>query len=313
MNNKDDKRIAECCNCLQAAMYSICKKSEINPLFVLVNGFSIEYGRKKGSFIREILRLNTPLDFMDYYLNACGLAIEDVGYKIKDFEELDFNNSEGILVWVDGYYCPWNDAYGKTHISHFFLAKDYDRSSDSLVCSDPYLDKQEVMMPIAVLQKSQYRIFEIKKVAAKKNIRVESALQLLFSHIKEKEIQSNYSRLTEAIRKAKVRGDLFESDNPKNCAFNIFTKQISDCYKGLAILFEYIQSAEEYRTICDLLIKAKEIWQKINFVLIRLNLKSENELGNCDTLIDILSEAESTEIELLITIRSAIGGSRVAV
>ena len=78
-------------------------------------------------------------------------------------------------------------------------------------------------------------------------------------------------------------------------------------------MFEYIQSAEEYRTICDLLSNAKEIWQNINFVLIRLNLKSKNELGSCDALIDILSEAESTEIELLIIIKSAIGGSRIAV
>ena len=132
-------------------------------------------------------------------------------------------------------------------------------------------------------------------------------MHVLFSRIEEKEIQGNYSRLTEAILKAKDRVDLFENDNPQNCAFNIFTKQISDCYKGLALLFECIQKDEEYRSICDLLIKAKKLWQTVNFVLIRINLKSKNELSSCEALIDILSEAESTDIEILNTIRVTIG------
>ena len=31
MNDLEEKNIFECCNCLQAVMYRICKKSGMNP------------------------------------------------------------------------------------------------------------------------------------------------------------------------------------------------------------------------------------------------------------------------------------------
>ena len=306
MNDLGEKDIFECCNCLQAAMYWICKKNGMNPLFVLINGFSIEYGKKRGTKLWEILRLNTPLGFEEYYLSTCGLEFKSAEYKLKNPQELDFENSEAVLIWEDAYYCPWNDAYGKTHISHFCIAESYNDISRAFICNDPYLKKNEVVFPLAVLLESKYRVYEIKRTNIKNSIVIEDALKILFSIIKEEDIHGNYNRLVNDIRKAKKREDLFENDNPQNCNFNIFTKQISDCYKGLAFLFVHETRIRSRGIIYDLLIQANSIWLKINFILIRMNLKSKKELRSCDGLIDVLTKAESIDIEILKNVREGL-------
>ncbi len=299
VNAVDEKTILECCNCLQTAMYSICENCGIDPIFVLINGFSIEYGKKKGTDIWEILRLNTPLGFEEYYLNTCGLEFKEVNEKLENPTDLDFTSSEAVLIWEDAFYCPWNEAYKKTHVSHFCIAENYDSSAEALICNDPYLEKVNEVFPLSILFESPYRVFEIRKSNIENCLSVESALKNLFSVITEEGIRGNYSRLIKDIYRAKEKKDLFENGNPQNCNLNIFTKQISDCYKGLAYLFSDEKKVIDNPEIYDLLINAKNIWKKINFVLIRMNIKSKEELNGCESLIEILSEAEKIDLMII--------------
>lgn len=303
----DEKGILECCNCLQAAMFSICQKCGIDPAYVLINGFSVEYGAKQGNNIGEIIRLNTPLRFEKYYLKNCGLKFEEVQDKLSNPEELDFENSEAVMIWEDAFFCPWNSAYGKTHVSHFCIAKSYDETIEAFICDDPYLDREDVIFPLSELFRSQHRVFEIKKTDHGNILSVENALKALFAAISEKDVLQNYNRLLGDIYKVKDKRELFENDNPTNCSIIIYTKQILDCYKGLALLLSTETIIIEYQEFYDLLIYAYNLWKRINFVLIRMNLKSKEVIASCDKLVELLDEAKKTDLAILRSVRSFWG------
>lgn len=300
--NLSHKEILNYCNCMQTALYYFCLTYDIDPFFCLINGFGLEYGNKTGNYIWEIIRLNTPNRLDEKYSNKFGLEIKQI---LPDFLSFSvdslFDNS--FLIWGDGFFCPWNDAFYKTHISHFCVVTGYDSTTKSFICEDLYLGKHDQKWPIEELTKAPYQIYEVHKKETTNTVSIVDVYSL-FENITEETIRNNYQRLICDLRKVEIRTDLFETNTPNVCRVNVCTRQIVDSYRGLAFLFEHFGCQEEK----NLLNNAVSIWKQINLMLLKMSFKHTETISGIDSLIELLLKAMELDISIIKLLETNKGG-----
>lgn len=74
------------------------------------------------------------------------------------------NNKFPVCVFIDKFFCPWDYAYNKIHISHYYLIIGIDKSKKEYICMDPNSSSKKYSLPYKCLEMgvSEYFIFENK-------------------------------------------------------------------------------------------------------------------------------------------------------
>ncbi len=138
---------------------------------------------------------NVFLTIIKYYLNEYGSYMYsyawDFGYKMKDtllplqdrlsnvkdrtklewlmetyygihiewddqFSKQSIMSAEFIVICMDSFWCPWNPAYQKAHLIHYFIG--VHAEDKQIICIDPYYELENLILPYELLKEGLVKI-----------------------------------------------------------------------------------------------------------------------------------------------------------
>lgn len=112
--------------------------------------WNFRYDPMEGKLLPFGDRIRTNKGNYGAYTRYHGLSIEHTGEMkygslmplIKD----NLADNRPVAIYIDSYWCPWNEAYQKHHFPHYCLIIDLDDEKEIARCLDPYLtgDIQEL-------------------------------------------------------------------------------------------------------------------------------------------------------------------------
>ena len=112
------------------------------------------------------------------------------------------NSEMPVCVCVDRFYCPWDYAYNKFHISHYYLIIGIDETKKEYICLDPNSSLKKYPLPWECLEKGcrEYFTFE-NKVSSNANFSLSDILHSnYFSHECSEIIEKRYNDILKFAR-----------------------------------------------------------------------------------------------------------------
>jgi len=148
---------SESYNCIQGIVVSVAKYYgfDYELLFANTWGFGFSPNFSGNVSFGDRVELN-------WRPSGWGVLERFHGLKLnfKKLENIDealsiinsqINLNEPVILFIDSFWCPWNPAYKKYHITHYCLAVGIDKSQNVINCIDPYISKNIEKLPIASL------------------------------------------------------------------------------------------------------------------------------------------------------------------
>lgn len=289
-------------NCLQSALYNFDKRFSDNPEYLFSNCFGMEYNPNIGEFFFDRIKPRITVEFYNSFGNLYGIEFEEIAPAFTpDFLEA-IGETHNILVFLDAYYCNWSEAYKKVHFAHFCVVTSVNHKKKALVCLDPYIGKEEEWpVDLFILGFiSGYRI----KILVDKTPCLDDVKKILFDNVDIEDVKLKYDYAINDLSKIVWKRELFETSNPTTCKVIVFSKQISDNYRGLSCLITSIDNSDskyyhQLKEIVYMLKCAGEKWHYLNMIFIKLNMKPDLDMKQITVIVKTLREIEKLDIEII--------------
>ncbi len=209
-------------NCLQACMWVI---SQENTVFVyqpwLVYWvFQFEKGHKIiADGIQQIPRFFLN-DFYKKYLQVPVVFLE--GNAMHDEKKLQqaLNGGKKVMAETDTFYCPWNIAYGKSHMQHYIIIDSWDAVTGQYGCLDPYFKDKPRFVSFQQLMEicHNIRFFTISQNGFPYGLEEAELVRILLSNFSDvTEMWTHYRTFADTLLKVQDRSEIFESGDVSLC------------------------------------------------------------------------------------------------
>ncbi len=132
-------------NCFDGIVASVAKYWNLDYIimFLSVWGFRFESGKGKNTTsMGERLDHGGKNNLIELLREYHGLNIEcyynSENSKILERIRAELSEGKPTAIGTDAFLCPWNPAYKKYHIPHFYLVIGIDEKERELMCIDPF-------------------------------------------------------------------------------------------------------------------------------------------------------------------------------
>lgn len=300
-------------DCFQGIVASVATHFKCNYLllFAGVWGFSFEPLKMGKGYInfgeRLIPEFNTVMFDLLERFHGCKITIYDTD-TINEIKAVILNElSKGLPVgiYLDSYWCPWNIAYKKYHITHYCLVIGFDDDKESFMFIDPYCSDNIEKLSIVELEKGYGNYFTFKFTESKEqNIENELnyIIKLCLVTLKLDNEQLNSFKMMRSF------ADEFEqymdldkeiSGYEDTYAVPFFRqmKAIESCRKNFSLTLNYIAETCNDKNILQLssnMLQASNIWSKIRLMIIRMSMTS-SQSGQIKKIVDKIREVTDYE------------------
>ena len=307
MNEFEKMEMTSYFNCLQAALCYFCDKYAVNPVYLFLNSYGIEYSIKHEDMIGAKMRSYIPVGFERCFEDIYGFTFDKITIDVDHIEgDMSMKmNGDGILIGDDAFFCPWSEAFSKFHIAHFCIVKSVDIENKILICADPYLKREDVAWPTSMFSRGPFVAYNLKAKPCKKEVTLAVADKVLFTHLSKRAILLNYKEMINDFRNANRKEDLFEDPNPNNCKLIICSKQISNSYKGLALMF-YQMLAKSEKTeekeselLLEMLFRVGDMWAGLNLVFIKMVLNKVFNIGKVKWITETFEKIRGLDLNIV--------------
>lgn len=144
------------------------RKELIKPILLLTYGFHYNVNWKT---VDDTIVFSYMKEEILKELNYCGILYqEETRLEIEESRKSPYINEQMVLI-VDGYVCPWHQAYKTYHVDHYLVLKKI--TEDKMIVIDPFFDREEFELNNKfVLKKIIFRNVEnqIDKLICKREI-----------------------------------------------------------------------------------------------------------------------------------------------
>ena len=256
--------------CLQATLKNIFDYYSIEDKFLFINDWTFIYGKKNNNiqFGRRV-KVNYNIDILKkFYERGYGFKIE-AREGIKDVLgqiEKEIQYGKPVLVKIDSYWCPWNRAYQKFHIDHFFVVIGINESD--FICIDSYFSDHIEYLPIKYIKHCQLGFISLE--SEKKKIDKTNIINLMNKSLESnKELQS-IEQLTsfwlDIENGLNFREEISEYNDTRLIPLLINLKHISNSRYNYADFLKYISLQYNIYNLSDLYYKYMAAHQKWEIV-----------------------------------------------
>lgn len=192
----------------------------------------------------------------------------------------NIDNRNPIGVFLDSFYCPWNPAYRKFHITHYVLMIGYEKAGTEYYCFDPHLSTELKRLPCEHLKNGfkEYIIF-------KKDQEANNAILLIdilkdnfysFENINRFDnIRNNMLLFASELREnicienevSEFNGDL------KNSLLFLMIDMLGKHRTKFSIALQYASNLflnDELLALANDIAKSRKLWNSVNIFLYKL-------------------------------------------
>jgi len=137
--------------CVYAALATVCYYHGIVYDYIFTGLWGFNYLQDGEGNIGNRISLGINNDVGEEILEKKAKIIIH-NYEIKSKEELyqiiveRLNQYMPVIISSDLFWCPWSEAYQKYSFQHFYIIIGMDIQSRKIICMDPYLKKNEVVL-----------------------------------------------------------------------------------------------------------------------------------------------------------------------
>lgn len=207
-----------------------------------------------------------------------------------------------ICVCVDRFYCPWDYAHNKFHISHYYLIVGINETKEEYICLDPNSSLEQYPLPYECLENGcrEYFTFE-NKVSSNSSFSLSGILHSnYFSHECSEIIEKRYSDII------KFAGDLVTyidfdrelspwTDNLQDTFLFRHLRNISQNRLKFSDALCSLSNAFDNKNIYDIAQQAKELhsqWDNASTLLFKYHF-NRDEAAKSVIFNNLVSIAES--------------------
>ena len=132
--------VDEKATCLECAIKSALSKWRIDTEYLYIGALNFGYNDKMRLFGE---RISCNKRQMFKYIEYQGVGISRK--KAESYNELftiicnELNHEKPIVVYINTYYCPWNEIYNQYEFNHYCTIIGYDNEKEVFYCIDSYL------------------------------------------------------------------------------------------------------------------------------------------------------------------------------
>ena len=303
--------------CIECALKTGINYWKINNSLLYAGSFNFEYQveeRGKNYFGNII---STNKQELGKYLKYEGLCLRritcDHYFEIANIISNEIKDERPVAIFIDSYYCPWNEAYHKYHFQHYCLVIGIDKENQQYLCRDTYITGDIVTLPFYELEQGfkECICFEMSEKSEISGIKMD----LFKDIVRYAEKTQNSHKMTDRIR---IFGrDIIENintvyeevdyyDNPKFSNLLVELSFISWAREKFADMFEYLKNNDMndkfYNTLIPLVRSDATYWASLRGLLfkqiiLRKSFNEEEFLG----LVDRIAQSEDKILEIIAT------------
>ncbi len=288
-------------SCFQEALKQVCEKygKEFQIFFAGEWGFFISEEESKtiGDRINfyEKYRMNEFIErHMGFKVHFCK-NVEVIPQLFKE----SMSDGNAVMVGMDAYGCPWNPAYKKVHMPHFFLLENWDSQSKKMECRDTFYSSESYFLNYDDLKPyfNDARIF--RNVRNIKKLEMKALKEILVQNYKKaKERPKYYFQIfAECISNFTDIDEIFPSDvEVENQLLFQKLRGFATVRYGLGdLIMQY--SPEDYNYVEEF--KALgQLWEQLRMMLLKVCLRQKMPMEKREQIVEIIQEISKKE-ELL--------------
>jgi hypothetical protein len=291
-------------DCIQAIIANVLNhyKTPWQLMFMDVIGF--EYSKLDGGgFKLHTGGIGEEALEKIYGIRQLSFTAQNIS-KIKDL----INNNDLLCLYIDGFYCPWHNAFNKHHIAHYLLAVGFSDLNNTIICADPFFTTELKELPMQcvtfteknfVIRMNINEIADINNIYYKSKCYLKSTINNLFDNAKP-----YWERINDFSNYLSLDGLRKELYDYKDSAFidwlislNFLSKSRKCFIESLHYLSQIYQINFD-ASINDFEQLSKE-WIKLKLCLLKHYYKKQNSadvLQNVRLQINALAEKEKISI-----------------
>lgn len=290
-------------NCLQAASSLVCQKNG-KPFGLLCgSNLGLQYS-KNEKLLYERLKVAASCPYEIYMERVFGFRVEQ-----KEFNGIDsvhcimkaIKNDTDVIVGGDAFNCPWNAAYKKEHIPHYFVVAHI--NGIDLICRDPFIaNKDFILNENQLLQFCCH--FYLYSNLNSDTLDYYSLYQLIFSERKKSllDLKNIYDDFINDLQESFEWHSIYNDVAPETNIIIINTKHIARSYYGIAGCFSsfYLKiNNSEILNIITVTYELGILWSKINLMFIKMLYLKEIKKNIIDNINKLLIKAYHMDCHLM--------------
>lgn len=291
-------------DCVQAIIANILNyyKTPWQLMFIGVIGF--EYSQLDGGGFT----LHTGGKAREVLEKIYG--IRELPYAAQSIFELknSINNNDLLCLYIDGFHCPWHNAFNKYHIEHFLLAVGFSDSNNTIICADPFFTTDLKELPIKyvtfthinfVIRMNQNEIADINSIHNRGMCYLKSTISNIVRN--NKPYWETINDFANYLSLEGLRKELYDCKDSEFIKWLIsinFIAKARNCFNESLIYLAQLYKIDFSGSINDFQELSKE-WTKLGLCLLKYYYKQKcsfDVLQNIKLQIKVLSEKEKTSI-----------------
>lgn len=135
---------------------------------MFIGYFGFEYSARKEDATSIGEKLSEGIQCYSRYSLHRYHNLKATWHNIDNYKKLhsiivnSLNDSIPMGVYLDSFFCPWNNAYQKFHINHYVLIIGINDVENKYICLDPYSSEERYQLSYEFLEKGfrEYISFE---------------------------------------------------------------------------------------------------------------------------------------------------------
>jgi len=294
-------------NCLQACIYSICKKRNIDDFLIFCCGwfFTFDADKLLSQSLSIQLEDYNYIYFERFYGITSDVFLFDENPDVTDrlqYLETKIRQSDDVLLRVSSHDCPWHKGFMKINIPHYVKLKNILYEKEVIVCEDPFFNLCDAYLPFTNFFNGceSFRIFQ-KKYSCKP-VECEEILSRL-SNVNIGLLTKNIISFSNKLLCAQKKVDLFDYVEDIYCCNNVRAlKFIADSRYGLCYSFEklsklsktnkipLLEIANQFNMISSLYLKINNYYMKLFYRDYDLHVKINNMRDKLLRIVEIENE-----------------------
>lgn len=286
-------------DCVQAIIANVLNYYNTPWQLMFIGAVGFEYIKlDDGGFVLHTGGQDEEVLNAIYGINELPVAAQSISEL-----ESSISNKDLICLYIDGFYCPWHNAFNNHHISHYLLAVGLNNSNNTVICADPFFtnDLKELPMKSVTFTEKNFVLRINNREISNINIIHQKSLRYLKYNINQlKNTRPYWEEINEFSSYLSLDGLRKELFDYQDSAFiewlislNFLSKSRKCFVESLCYLSQVYKISFE-RSINDFMQLSRE-WIKLKLCLLKYYYKkqySPDVLQNIKLQIKALAEKE---------------------
>jgi hypothetical protein len=270
-------------DCIQGLIVAVAEYKNWNYKLMYLRCWGFEYDNEKGDgkLIGERISRDC-YDWIDVLEKYHGIRTnfyknENHVLLSKKIQEKIYDDKP-VILHLSTFWCPWNYAYKKYHMSHYCLAIGINEDLKKIICIDPYmtdaiqsLDFEDIMhvedYGILELESNNSNEWEIKEV-------LNEVINKIDANTKYKNMFDSMLLFADELENSDIlKSELTGYSDIYMIPIIREIKKISASRKAFAETLDYIFIESNYDKlgeVCEKIRKASNIWDSVRLLLIKM-------------------------------------------